>query len=140
MHCDISHLALGDTSDSFFIRFSDDDDMRNWHYRWAGLPPQCERAIQKSISASSLCKCEHRLHHWTFGRLRGVTLGQGGGWVLYREGEEGRTEAMWGGKYLPRSLCKALTEGQRTKTINVRTPPVPPLSLRGADARASKWF
>lgn len=115
-----SHFAIGDTSESFFIRLSDDD--RNWHYRYHGLPEDCDLAIQKSMAASRLYKdpkdrCPHNLQHWTFGRLRAVTLGQGGGWILYREEQ---SEVLFGGRHLPPRLKKALEDGQtRGLVINV---------------------
>ncbi len=118
----ISHVALGQTSDVFFIRQS--DNLRNWHYRFAGLPPECELAIQKSMTASKLYKsreCPQGLHHLTFGRLRAVTLGQYGGWILYREESNvsQHANALWGG-YLTDELLKALETGREKKlTVNV---------------------
>lgn len=130
-----SHFALGDTSETFFIRLS--DDARNWHYRWHGLPEDCDLALQGSLVASKLDKddkdrdvkdkgkqvdkekdtkerCTRNLHHWTLGRPRAVTLGKDGGWILYREEQP---EATWGGRNLPKSLRDALAYGRRRKLV-----------------------
>lgn len=121
-----NHFALGDTSETFFIRLS--DDARNWHYRYHGLPEDCNLAIQGSMAASRLYKdpkdrCPHNLQHCAFGRIRAVTLGQGGGWILYREGQ---AETLHGGKHLPQKLREALAYGRKRKlVINVGIFPLP---------------
>jgi hypothetical protein len=111
-----SHLAFGDTSETFFVRMS--DGARNWHYRWHGLPEDWDDAVQGSTVASAIFRpkpkepkakiagsivngdgehaavsedddveenCTFGQNHWTLGRLRAVTLGQGDGWIAYRE-------------------------------------------------------
>ena len=117
----LSHVALGETSDTFFIRVS--DNVRNWHYRFSGLPPDCELAIQKSMVASKLLgaqECSKGLQHWTYGRLRAVTLGQYDGWILHREAHPG---TLFGG-CLPHHLGKALEDGRKNKLIiNVSSTP-----------------
>ncbi|KAK4188452.1 hypothetical protein QBC35DRAFT_549412 [Podospora australis] len=76
--------------------------------------------MQSSVAASKLDKqgqpgaCPRNLHHWTYGRPRAVTLGQGGGWILYREEQ---SEVSWGGKNLPLKLREALAYGKRRKLI-----------------------
>jgi len=97
----LSYLALGDTSESFFIRL--EDNKGNWHYRYHGLPMDCELEIQRYLTTN-----------YAYGHLRGVTLGQGGGWILY--GND-KTEFRWGGKYLPSNLRTALKYGGRQKLI-----------------------
>jgi hypothetical protein len=116
-----SQFSLGETSESFFLRLSDEN--RNWHYRYNGLPKDCNLAIQRSMAASKLYKdsndppCPHNLQHWAFGRLRSVALGQGEGWILYREEQ---SETLYGGKYLPHLLLEALEYGrQNNLVINV---------------------
>lgn len=124
----VSNLALGNDSSSFFIRLSADD--RNWHYRFRGLPEDCQLAVEESMTAGMLgdddCRpddpshehCTYGLQHCKHGRLRAVTLGQGGGWIVYREEMAG---VEFGGQWLPTTLVKALNEGrEKGWIINVR--------------------
>ncbi|KAK3317022.1 hypothetical protein B0H66DRAFT_310389 [Apodospora peruviana] len=113
-----SHFALGETSETFFLRLSDDN--RNWHYRYHGLPQDCDLAIQQSMAASKLYKdekdppCPHKLQHFAFGRPRAVTLGKGGGWILHREEN---SETQQGGRSLPLALRKALEHGRKRNLV-----------------------
>lgn len=135
-----NHLAFGDSSESFFIGMSDMDG--NWHHRWNGLPPDCNNAVQDFTMSSKEPSVERfrRSHSEaddddegvdvsgapgsstrTPGRLRAVTLGQGGGWVLFQEDDY---QALWGGDHLPNGLLDALEYGKRNKiTINVSNSP-----------------
>jgi hypothetical protein len=149
-----SHLAFGDTSETFFVRMS--DGARNWHYRWHGLPEDCDDAVQGSTVASAIFRpkpkepkakiagsivngdgehagvsedddveenCTFGQNHWTLGRLRAVTLGQGDGWIAYREEQH---QALWGGRNLPQGLVEGLAYGNEHKLIiNVRGIPHP---------------
>lgn len=135
----ISNLALGSSSSSFFMRLSADD--RNWHYRFRGLPEACTLAVEESMTAGMLCDkecrpgnpdhkhCTYGLQHCKHGRLRAVTLGQGGSWIVYREETVG---GDYDPRKLPPSLVKGLKEGKEKATkegkekgwvINVRTRP-----------------
>jgi len=111
-HC--SHVALGDTSESFFIRLT--DNARNWHYRWRGLPVECDLAVQACTTTSKLDKRDAPTH-LTLGRLRAVTLGKGGSWILYKDDQ---FEALCGGRTLPSGVITALQYGRKHgTTINV---------------------
>ncbi|KAK0749557.1 hypothetical protein B0T18DRAFT_108785 [Schizothecium vesticola] len=72
------------------------------------------------MAASKLYKdihdppCPHNLQHWTFGRLRSVALGQGEGWILYREEQ---SDTLQGGKYLPSRLLDALEHGRQNNWV-----------------------
>jgi hypothetical protein len=112
---DLSYISLAGNArgevDKYFLRLT--DTAKNWHYRFDGLPRDCNRAIQKYMTAPKV-----RDERWTQGRIRAVTIGQGGGWILHREYEPW-TES--GGDYLPNPLKDALTAGRRNGwTVNVR--------------------
>jgi len=124
----VSHFALGETSDSYFVRVSDND--RHWHYRHGGLPYACNEAIQASMSSSK--------GGWQHGRLRGVTLGQAGGWVVFHDNHH---QVKWGGRHLPKKLKKALQEGKMQKNIINVSYSLPTATTKIAvSALGTNWF
>jgi hypothetical protein len=105
----LSHVALGECSDSFFIRLSDNSG--HWHFRRGGLPDWCEDAVQAAMSSSK--------SGWEHARLRGVTLGRAGGWVVFYDNHHHVKYS----ESLPKKLKKALFDGMmEKKIINVSEP------------------
>jgi hypothetical protein len=131
----ISDLSLGETSSNFFIRLTDTD--RTWYYRHHGLPENCNLAIQEATSASpppplpvpsknskgevveesEVLTAMRKQRVWKHGALRGVTLGQGDGWIMYRDNEY---VVAYNDTHFPKELKEALKRGiQEEWTINV---------------------
>jgi len=67
----------GSTPDCFFLRTTDSNG--TWEYRWTGLSPACEMAVQSHIRGGEGNK-------WVGGRLRAVEFGYDGSWVVYDSG------------------------------------------------------
>jgi hypothetical protein len=79
--------------------------------------------------------CTYGLQHCKHGRLRAVTLGQGGSWIVYREETVG---VDYDPRKLPPSLVKGLKEGKEKATkegkekgwvINVRIRPTESMTI-----------
>jgi hypothetical protein len=84
----LSYVAFGPPrgrTPDCFLRTTDTSG--NWHYRWSGLPENCEIAVQKHIiGGENTTKGDNANRHgneWVDGRLRPVTFGYDG-WVVYR--------------------------------------------------------
>jgi hypothetical protein len=94
------------------------DGFGNWHYRWFGLPDDCEIAVQEHIIGGENKPIDKKTgrvgNEWSGGRLRAVTFGYEG-WVVYR-GEH----YQWKGNFPPQ-LEGALQLGRVEHwSINVR--------------------
>lgn len=86
-HGTLSYVAFGPSSDiapsCFFLRATDTWGV--WYYRWAGLPDECDIAVQKQIQGGPRHEdLDEDDCIWPNGRLRAVEFGFGGSWVVYR--------------------------------------------------------
>jgi hypothetical protein len=121
----LSYVSFGPTQASepecIFLRNT--DGMEGWQYQWTSLPFLCERDCLRHIEGRKAHSgftgeaahlngtCE-----WKGGRLRGVTFGPGGNFVVYR-GEQ----FDWDGAF-PIELAEALRKGKdEERSINVST-------------------
>jgi len=120
----LSHVAFGPTQssepDCMFLRNTDADE--RWQYQWTGLPFLCERDCQKHVEGATAWRDLegdagrfNGLTEWLGGRLRGVTFGPDGNFIVYR-GEN----YDWEGAF-PLELAEALRKGKDERwSINVR--------------------
>lgn len=80
----LSHAAFGPTHssepDCVFLRNTGDDE--GWQYQWSGLPFLCERDCLKHIEGAA--SQSDGMTEWVGGRLRGVTFGPDGNYIVYR--------------------------------------------------------
>jgi hypothetical protein len=112
----ISYVAFGPSShidpQRFFLRATNMYSV--WHYRWDGLPLDCDIKVQEHLQGGRALTTNQ--HTWPNGHLRAVEFGFGGSWVVYTT-----KKFYWQGP-LPRSLRVALEEGEEFEwTINVST-------------------
>jgi hypothetical protein len=118
----LSHVAFGPTEssepDCIFLRNTGGDE--RWQYQWCGLPFFCERDVQRHVEGGKAltgldgkAKRLNGTNTWTGGRLRGVTFGPDGNYIVYR-GEN----YDWEGAFPP-DLVDALHQGRGRWSINV---------------------